>query len=80
METRVSPKYFVNDCSIAASSSFTWLLISFRVTSSHVVFGLSAGFFLQVGLVQDVEYFPLQSFNWWWYLVVAVARGAQFQI
>ena len=53
-----------------------WLLISFRVILSHVVFGLAEGFFLPVGLVQYFDYFPLQSFNW--YLVTKT--GVQFQI
>ena len=43
----------------AASSNFT--------VASHVVFGLSVGFFLPVSLVQGLsnKSFPLQSFSWW---------------
>ena len=40
-------------------------LMSFRVTLSHVAFGMPAGFFLPVGILQDFDYFPLQSFNWY---------------
>ena len=32
-----------------------YLLISFRVTLGHAVFGLLAGFFLPVSLVQDFD-------------------------
>ena len=40
-----------------------WLLLSLRVTLSHVVFGLPAGLVLSVDFVQGFGYFPLQSFN-----------------
>ena len=36
---------------------------------------LHSGFFLPVGLVHDIDYFPFQTFDWY-----LIARGVQFQI
>ena len=48
-----------NSRSVPAETTL-WLLISFRVTLSHFVFGLPAVFFLPVGFAQDFDYFPLR--------------------
>ena len=53
------------------------ILISLRATLRHVVFGLPAGFFLPVGLVQDFDYFLSRASTG---SLRVVARGVQFQI
>ena len=56
-------KAHVNAKQTPDSNMESLILIQFRVTLSNFVFGLPAGFFLPVVLVQHFDYFPLQSFN-----------------
>ena len=50
-----------SNCSSVPAETLLWLLIPFRVTFSHFVFGLPAAFFLPVGFAQDFDYFPLRA-------------------